>query len=64
MTRLYLILWSAIALVSGVSLGFYYQNALLGVAALGIILLIHAIAWANFRVHQKPLHDIIFNVLQ
>jgi hypothetical protein len=64
MTRLYLVLWSLIALVSGISLGLFYQNIFLGIAALGIIILIHGIAWANFNVHHKPLHDIIFNVLQ
>lgn len=64
MTRIYLILWSAIALLSGVILGFYYKDVYLVLTAVGILIVIHLIAWANFRLHHKPLHDIIFNVLQ
>ncbi len=64
MTRIYLVLWSAIALISGLILGFYYKDVFLALTAVGILILIHSIAWANFRLHHKPLHDIIFNVLQ
>ena len=62
-TRMYLILWTIITLASGIFLGFYYLNMLPGLASIGIIALIHAIAWANFRIHWRPLHDIIFEVL-
>lgn len=62
-TRLYLILWTIIAFISGIFLAIYYNNVLLTAAALGLILLVYLIAWANFRLHQKPLHDVIFEVL-
>lgn len=62
-TRLYLLLWTAIALVSGGFLAVYSGNILIGLATLAIIGIIHAVAWANFRIHLRPLHDIIFKVL-
>src|SRR5688572_13595010 len=62
-TRMYLSLWTVIAFISGIFLAIYYTNILLGLASLGIIALIHGIAWANFKIHLKPLHDIIFKVL-
>jgi hypothetical protein len=62
-TRLYLILWTIIALISGILLAVYYYNLLLAAAAIIIISVIHLVAWANFRIHQRPLRDIIFNVL-
>ena len=62
-TRMYLVLWTIIASVSGIFLAIYYNNVLLTPAAIGIIFLVYIIAWGNFRLHQKPLHDVIFNVL-
>lgn len=62
-TRMYLVLWTIIAFVSGVFLAAYYRNILLGVAAIAVIALIHVIAWANFKIHVKPLHDVIFKIL-
>jgi hypothetical protein len=62
-TRMYLILWTIIAFVSGIFLAFYFADILLGLGALGIIALIHGIAWANFKIHFIPLHKVIFEVL-
>lgn len=62
-TRMYLLLWTGIALISGIFLSIHYKNIMVGLISLGIIALIHGIAWANFRIHQRPLHDIIFKVL-
>ena len=62
-TRMYLVLWTIIAFISGIFLALYYKNFLVGLASLGFIALIHLIAWANFKIHVKPLHDIIFRVL-
>lgn len=63
MTRMYLVLWSAIALLSGAFLAVYYKNFLISIGAVGVIALIYAIAWANFKIHYKPLHEIIFKAL-
>jgi hypothetical protein len=63
MTRMYLVLWTIIAVLSGVFLTIYYNNIFIGLASLGIIALIHGIAWGNFRIHQRPLREIIFKVL-
>ena len=63
MTRMYLVLWSAIALLSGIFMAVYYKNFLIAIGAAGIVTLIHAIAWANFKIHYKPLHEIIFKAL-
>ena len=62
-TRLYLLLWTVIALVSGGFIAIYSTNILIGLGTLAIIAVIHAVAWANFRIHMRPLHDIIFKVL-
>ncbi len=63
MTRVYLVLWTIIAVISGVVLTIYLNNIFISLASLGIIALIHGIAWANFQIHQKPLREIIFKVL-
>ena len=63
-TRLYLLLWSVIAMISGGFLAVYSSNLWFAVGSVAIIGLIHAVAWANFRLHMKPLHDIIFKVLE
>ena len=62
-TRMYLILWTFIAILSGISLTIYYDTIFVSLATIGIIALIYGIAWGNFRIHQKPLHDIIFEIL-
>lgn len=62
-TRMYLILWTIIAFVSGIFLAIYYHNFLLSLASIGIIAIIHGIAWGNFKIHYRPLHDVIFRVL-
>lgn len=62
-TRLYLLLWSIIALVSGGFLAIYTSNIVIGLITLALIAAIHAVAWANFRIHMRPLHDIIFKVM-
>ena len=64
MTRMYLILWSVILLISGVLMSFYYRNFFVGLASGGIIVLMNAIAWANFKIHRKPLHEAIFRLLE
>jgi hypothetical protein len=63
MTRMYLVLWTTIAFLSGIFFTYYYNNLLAFVAAIAIIGLMHGIAWANFKIHHKPLHDMIFKIL-
>jgi len=63
MTRMYLVLWTIIASISGIFLAIYYANFMLGLASICTIALIHGIAWGNFNIHLKPLHDVIFKVL-
>jgi hypothetical protein len=63
-TRVYLILWTVIALVSGICLTIYYNNVFVGLATVLIVALLHAVAWANFKMHMRPLHDIIFKVFE
>jgi hypothetical protein len=60
---MYLVLWTIITFVSGIFLATYYLNIVLGLASVAIIALIHGIAWANFKIHLRPLHDVIFEVL-
>ena len=64
MTRMYLVLWSSIVFLSGIFLSFYYHTILSVMAAVGIIMFMHAIAWANFKIHRKPLHEVIFRILE
>jgi hypothetical protein len=63
-TRMYLVLWTVIALISGLFLSFYYTNLLFSLASVGIVALVYGIAWGNFKIHHKPLHDVIFRVLE
>jgi len=62
-TRMYLILWGVIVFVSGVFVAIYYNDVLLWLASIGIVGLINGIAWANFKLHLKPLHEVIFRLL-
>lgn len=62
-TRMYLTLWSAIVLLSAAILLFRYRDLTLGLGALAVLAVIHGVAWANFKLHKKPLHDLIFLVL-
>ena len=62
-TRMYLVLWTIIAFVSGIFLALYNDNFLLSLASIGIIAITHIIAWGNFKLHYRPLHDILFRVL-
>ena len=62
-TRMYLVLWTIIALGSGLFLAIFYARFLISLASLGTVMLIHGIAWANFKIHHKPLRDVIFKVL-
>lgn len=62
-TRMYLVAWTLITLVTGIFLGIHHNNIMLGVTSIVIIALIYGIAWANFIIHHRPLHDIIIRVL-
>jgi hypothetical protein len=63
-TRMYLILWSIIVFISGLFVSIYYYNFLLWLASAGIIGFINGIAWANFKLHRRPLHDVLFKLLE
>jgi hypothetical protein len=63
-TRMYLLLWTVIAFISGTFLAIYYQQVLLGLGCVGIIVLIYAVAWANFKIHHQPLRAIIHKVME
>lgn len=62
-TRMYLVVWTFIVLGSGVFLLIQYNAIGLSLGALCIVVFLHSVAWANFKLHQKPLHDVIFKVL-
>lgn len=64
MTRMYLVLWISIVFISGILLSVYYDNIFIGLAAAGIIAFMNLIAWANFKIHRKPLHEVIFRLLE
>lgn len=63
-TRFYLMFCSLIIILCGGFAAFLYKNilpCLLAAAAVGII---HMIAWANFKLHRKPLHNQLLEVLE
>lgn len=62
-TRIFLMLWTCITLVSGVILSVHHNSILSGLASILVITVIHGIAWGNFLIHRKTLHDIILRVL-
>jgi hypothetical protein len=63
-TRFYLLFFSLITLLCGAFAAFAYKNVLLCFAAAGVIGVIHVIAWANFKLHRKPLHNQLLEVLE
>jgi hypothetical protein len=63
-TRFYLLSCSLIIILCGAFAAFLYKNILLCLAATGAVGIIHAIAWANFKLHRKPLHNQLLEVLE
>ena len=63
-TRFYLLFCSLIILLMGALTAFYSKNIWLCFLAIMSVLLIHLIAWANFKLHRKPLHDMLLQVLE
>lgn len=63
-TRLYLGFWSLVIFLSGVILGIYYKNFLLWAASMAILIFINGTAWANFKLHRKPLHNALLKALE
>lgn len=63
-TRSYLNFWNIISVVSGVCTAIFVRDFLLSLSFLGIIFLINGTAWANFRLHQKPLDDALLMALE
>jgi len=63
-TRFYLLFCGLIILLSGALAAFYYKNVLFGLGAIASVAIINLIAWANFKLHRKPLHDLLLEVLE
>lgn len=63
-TRFYLLFCSLLILGSGAIAAFFYGNILLTLVAVGSVALIHTVAWANFKLHRKPLHNMLLEVLE
>jgi hypothetical protein len=63
-TRFYLLFCGLIILLSGALAAFYYRNVLLGLGAIASVAIINLIAWANFKLHRKPLHNLLLDVLE
>jgi hypothetical protein len=63
-TRFYLLFCSLIILLIGALTSFYSKNIWLSFVAIGSVVIIHLIAWANFRLHRKPLHNMLLEVLE
>ena len=63
-TRFYLLFCSLVILLVGALTAFYSKDILLCVLALASVVLIHLIAWANFKLHRKPLHNMLLEVLE
>jgi hypothetical protein len=63
-TRMYLVLWSVIAIISGVVLTYQFNALAVGIGSVAIVILIHVVAWANLKMHMKTLHQIIFKMLE
>ena len=63
-TRFYLLFCSLVIMLLGALTAFYSKNILLSLVALASVALIHLIAWANFKLHRKPLHNTLLEVLE
>lgn len=63
-TRFYLLFCSLIILLVGAVTAFYSKNIWLCLVAILSVILIHLIAWANFKLHRKPLHNMLLEVLE
>ena len=63
-TRFYLLFCSLIIMLCGALAAFVYKDVFLCLVATGAVVLIHVIAWANFKLHRKPLHNQLLEVLE
>jgi hypothetical protein len=63
LTRALLIFWSFFLIITGTVMSFIKTHHWPILAALGIMLLFHLIAWANFRQQLKPMRAALFKLL-
>ena len=63
-TRLFLLLWTLFLLFLGIIVGYQYNDLVLGLAFVVIIIFIHVVAWSNFKLHIKPSHNIFLSIIE
>ncbi|GCC52546.1 hypothetical protein SanaruYs_27830 [Chryseotalea sanaruensis] len=63
LTRALLIFWSVFLIIAGSVMSFVQSNQWPILGALGILLLFHLIAWANFKQQLKPMRTALFKLL-
>ncbi len=63
LTRALLIFWSFFLIIAGSIMSIIQSNQWPILGALGIMLLFHLIAWANFKQQLKPMRIALFKLL-
>jgi|JI8StandDraft_2_1071088.scaffolds.fasta_scaffold52070_3 hypothetical protein len=63
LTRALLIFWSFFLVIAGSVMSIIQSNHWPILGALGIMLLFHLIAWANFKQQLKPMRTALFKLL-
>jgi hypothetical protein len=62
-TRLYLSFWSLFSVITGIILFFQLSTVYVPVATIGVLVSIHYIAWANFKMQVRISRDILLKSL-
>ncbi|HYF69155.1 MAG TPA: hypothetical protein VD884_13520 [Ohtaekwangia sp.] len=60
--RFFILIWTFFLIVSGIVL-LIYKDMMFGGICLGMVLLLHTVAWANFRLHLKSTREIFLKAL-
>lgn len=63
LTRALLIFWSLFLIIAGSVMSLLQEDHLPILSAMGIMLLFHLIAWANFKQQLKPMRAALFKLL-
>lgn len=62
-TKVYLIGWTLLSILTGIFAVYLYQEILIGSAAFGLSIAIMAVAWANFNIQLKITRQTLQKVL-
>jgi hypothetical protein len=63
-TRLLLLFWTIVLPLAGIFISYQSKNYFLVAGSFALAILIHVVAWANFKLHVKTTQKILYRIFQ